>query len=202
MNEEWRVIAAFPDYAVSSEGRVRRIVPDYRGNSGNILKVRNDRYSYVTLYREKRPHVLLVHRLVCAAFHGPQPTPKHEVAHGDGNGTSNAATNLRWATHSENEADKKAHGSSRAGKASNVPLERRAKGNSHGRITKPERTARGERNGLSKLTEEKVKAIRGDTRPRKVLSAEYGVSVSMISYIQRGVCWAHVPMPRTQGAQL
>lgn len=43
-----------------------------------------------------------VHRLVCEAFHGPKPTPKHEVAHWDGDKTNNTAPNLRWATHKEN----------------------------------------------------------------------------------------------------
>lgn len=195
MSEIWRIIADFPDYAVSNEGRVKRAVPDYRGRYGHILRQQRGRYAQLTLYRDRRPSVLLVHRLVCAAFHGLPPTVLHEVAHRDGCGLNNRADNLRWATHSSNEADKLNHGTSLLGRPSNVPPSRRARGASHGRHTRPERNARGERNGLSKLTEAKVTAIRLDPRPRKIVAAEHGVSVSMISYIQRGICWAHVPMP-------
>ena len=201
MSEVWRTITEFPDYAVSSEGRFKRIVPDYRERSGHILKVQSRRYAYITLYRDRKPSVLLAHRIVCQAFHGAPPSSSHEVAHCDGDSLNNRAGNLRWATHSENEADKVLHGTSLVGRPSNVPLHRRPRGQSHGRHTMPERTARGERNGLAKLTDSKVTEIRLDRRPRKVLAAEYGVSVSMISYIQRGVSWAHVPMPIQNGEQ-
>ena len=201
MNEEWRVIPSFPDYAVSSEGRVRRVVPDRHGRVGNILKPRIDRHAYLTLYRDRTPSVVLVHRLVCAAFHGEPPTPAHHAAHGDGNGTNNRASNLRWATAVENEADKIAHGTARAGKPSAVPPERRARGAKHGRHTRPDRNARGERNGLSKLTEDKVTAIRLDRRPRKAIAASHGITVTMVGYIQRGISWVHVPMPQQMGEQ-
>ena len=42
-----------------------------------------------------------VHRLICTAFHGAQPTPKHTVNHKDRNKSNNAASNLEWATHQE-----------------------------------------------------------------------------------------------------
>lgn len=200
MLEEWRQIADFPDYAVSSEGRVKRVLPDYRGRVGNVLKVRLDRYAYVSLYRDTVASQCLVHRLVCAAFHGPQPSSAHEVAHGDGDGHNNHKGNLRWATKAENEADKVGHGTARAGKPSAVPVGSRAKGQTHGRNTKPERTARGERNGLAKLNEAKVTAIRTDQRPRKQVAADFGISVTMVGFIQRGICWAHVPMPNAIGA--
>lgn len=199
MSEEWRPVPGFPDYAVSSEGRVKRVRPDYRGRFGNILKQRHDRYAYLTLYRDRRPSVLLVHRLVCAAFYGPPPTPTHEVAHRDGKPSNNRAANLRWATHAENEADKREHGTSLAGRPSQVPVEHRARGVRHGRNTKPERSARGERNGLSKLTAEKVTAIRLDRRPRREVAAAFGITVTMVGYIQRGISWAHVPMPQSIG---
>jgi hypothetical protein len=46
-----------------------------------------------------------VHRLVCAAFHGPPPSPDHEVAHSNGIKTDCRASNLRWATSAENKQD-------------------------------------------------------------------------------------------------
>lgn len=199
MMEEWRPVVGFPDYAVSSYGRVKRVVPDYRGRVGNVLKPRLDRYAYLTLYRDRQPSVVLVHRLVCAAFHGEPPTPQHHAAHGDGNGINNREDNLRWALPVENEADKVVHGTNRAGKPSAVPVHRRPRGERHGRHTMPERTARGERGGRAKLTESKVSAIRLDQRPRKVIAAEFGITVTMVGYIQRGVAWAHVPMPNSFG---
>lgn len=46
-----------------------------------------------------------IHTLVCLAFHGPKPTPKHQVAHKDCNKMNNGYLNLRWATPKENIAD-------------------------------------------------------------------------------------------------
>lgn len=183
--EVWREIIGYPGYAVSSEGRVR-------GAKGRILKPYPARYLQLTIYAGGTPKMAHVHRLVCEAFHGPCPSSGHEVAHRDGNAHNNAASNLRWATRVENEADKLAHGTSLAGRPSFVPVDRQARGAGHGRSTMPWRTARGERGGRAKLTEQKVKAIRDDARPRKVIAAEHGVSVAMIGMIQRRESWAHV----------
>ena len=43
-----------------------------------------------------------VHRLVCAAFHGPQPEGKPWVNHKDGVKNNNHADNLEWSSISEN----------------------------------------------------------------------------------------------------
>lgn len=51
-----------------------------------------------------------VHTLVALAFHGPRPSARHEVAHGDGVRTNNAAGNLRWALPVEQYADRVSHG--------------------------------------------------------------------------------------------
>ena len=51
-----------------------------------------------------------VHTLIAEAFHGPRPTPEHQVAHFDGNPSNNCAWNLRWATAAENAQDRDRHG--------------------------------------------------------------------------------------------
>jgi DNA-binding transcriptional regulator YiaG len=63
-------------------------------------------YKRVSIRVDGRNRKLLVHRLVCEAFHGIRPSLEHEVAHSDNNTTNNQASNLRWATKEENEADK------------------------------------------------------------------------------------------------
>lgn len=191
--EEWREILEFPDYAVSNEGRIMRIRPDYFGKAGKILKPHLRRYAYLTLYLNHKPYVVLVHRIACIAFHGLPPTPEHQVAHYDGNGYNNHHKNLRWATGIENEADKIRHGTNLAGRPSWVPIENRARGITHGRHTNPERTARGEQCGTSKLTAVEVINIRKDSRSRKEIAAEYGITRTMVGYIIRGKSWKHIP---------
>ena len=192
--ERWVEIAEFPDYSVSSEGRVKRTAPDYRGRFGNVLKPYMGRYAALTLYIDHEPYTVHVHVLVCTAFHGQRPTPEHEVAHSDGNCHHNHCDNLRWATRIENNQDKIAHGTSLAGRPSWVPIESRPRGLRNGRYTMPERTARGERSSHSKLTEAKVIAIRLDGRPRKEIAQSYGVTVATVGHIKRGRTWTHVPV--------
>ena len=189
MSVHWKTIPSFPDYEASEFGEIRN------RRTGRILKpCTPDRYAQLTLYRNAEPSLVHVHRAVCEAFYGAPPTSKHHAAHTDGDRTRNRADNLRWATAKENEADKLSHGTSRLGKPSAVPVEKRPRGAAHGRSTKPEATARGERSGLSKLTVPEIVAIRRDTRPRKIVASAYGVTVTMIGYIQRGISWAHIPL--------
>lgn len=64
-------------------------------------------YLYVQLGTRRK---VGVHVLVCEAFHGPQPSPLHEVAHRDGRSANSATDNLRWALHRENVEDQRGHG--------------------------------------------------------------------------------------------
>jgi hypothetical protein len=51
---------------------------------------------------------------------------------------------------------------------------------------------RGEDVGISKLTVEKVRAIRASREPRGKLAAQFGVSPETIYDIVRGKTWKHV----------
>jgi hypothetical protein len=51
---------------------------------------------------------------------------------------------------------------------------------------------RGERNGLSNLTEDHVRAIRADPRSQRVIAEEYKVSHAAIGYIKRRETWTHI----------
>lgn len=182
--EIWRPVVGFPDYAVSSKGRVKRAVPDARNHTCRVIVpwIGNHRYETVGLSVGGKVHRRLVHRLVCEAFHGPAPTAAHQAAHCDGTRRNNAAANLRWATRSENMADCLIHGT-------------RAAGPRHGRTLSPEKTPRGERHGHAKLQTEDIQAIRSASREPgsgRALARTYGVSAATISLIRAGKIWRHV----------
>lgn len=185
MSEEWRIIADFPDYAVSNDGRVKRLVASRNGHlPGKVLKpwVNNMGYQIVTLAANGVQKRKQIGRLVCEAFHGPAPTADHQAAHNDGTPSNNRASNLRWATRFENMSDCLVHGT-------------RAQGATHGRSTKPERTCRGSRHGGAKLTEEEVHAIR--RHPKTIgsgvaLAEEFGVTPTAIFLIRSRKNWSHL----------
>lgn len=171
--EVWKTIPFAPDYAASSWGRIMRTAPGKNpmasmAQPGRILRPsargHKRRYFGLSIIIDGRVSNVNVHRAVCWAFHGPPPTPQHVVAHCDGNGQNNHADNLRWATQSENLADRDLHGTH----------------------------DRGERNPHAKLTEAAVIAIRSDTRSEEAIGREYGVSQGHINRIKRRQAWAHV----------
>lgn len=49
------------------------------------------------------------HFLVCLAWHGPRPSPRHQVDHIDRDRWNNRASNLRWVTPRENQLNGKNH---------------------------------------------------------------------------------------------
>jgi hypothetical protein len=100
VTDDWRQ-TSIPGYFVDSAGRVR-------GPSGKVLKLKLTK-GYPSFSRDK-PSLVYVHTLVCEAFHGPRPSPIHQVAHWNGNRQDNRAVNLRWATPTENAADARRHG--------------------------------------------------------------------------------------------
>lgn len=107
------------------------------------------------------------HRLLCELAHGPPPTRDHEAAHNCGVRTCMSPHHLRWATSKENTSDQIAHGT----------------------------RARGERQGSSRLTSDKVLTIRELDKkgvPRRILAAEFGVKTSCIHDVCMGRSWRHL----------
>lgn len=116
------------------------------------------------------------HRVVCELAHGPAPTPRHQAAHSCGQPSCVNPHHLSWKTQSENEQDKRIHGTAQI----------------------------GERNGTSKLTDEQVREIvrlrvGGATQPQ--LARQFGVTQPTISDIVNGKRWLHVTasMENTNG---
>lgn len=101
--------------------------------------------------------------LMCAAYHGPRPDGK-EVRHIDGSRDNDNPSNLSWATHAENCADKVGHG------------------------TLP----RGDLNGNRKLSEAHAREARErlDRGERSAdICADYGVAKSTIDNMKYGKSW-------------
>jgi hypothetical protein len=117
MEEIWKPIEGYEGlYEVSNLGRVRSLdqvktKPHPRNTSmtmtykqkGKILKrkINTSGYLYVDLWKDKRPHTIVVHRLVAMAFI-PNPDNLPEVNHIDEDKTNPVVTNLEWVTKSEN----------------------------------------------------------------------------------------------------
>ena len=96
---EMKDVVGYEDYyAVTDDGRVwskrfeRFLAPSKR----------SDGYLTVTLTNDEGSRKVMVHRLVCEAFHGNAPSNNHIVDHIDADRGNPRASNLRWLTLSEN----------------------------------------------------------------------------------------------------
>lgn len=166
---EWRAVNDFHEYEVSNDGLVRRVSAAPGAVPGKILKPTYNPAGYATigLWRQYKQTRRMVHRLVALAFLGDPPPGKDFVAHWDGNPANNAVANLRWASRSENEADKIRHG----------------------------RHQIGERNRNAKLDMPTVSEIRSrfNRGERQAdLRREYGISSAQISRICNLTRWPEV----------
>lgn len=121
--EYWVPVPGASIYEVSNTGRIRSIdrTVTAGGRGGTVfirgierrLLVDGDGYLRVGLRYDgdsKKQRTVRVHRIVCEAFHGPRPSPKHEVRHVNGIKTDNRPENLAWGTRVENMRDLVSHG--------------------------------------------------------------------------------------------
>lgn len=169
--EQWRVIAVAPNYAVSDLGRVKRISGGSGRTIGCILRpgISPLGYRKATMFINGRKKTFLISRLILTAFVGAPPTPEHVAAHGDGNPAHDVLANLRWATKSENQLDRREHGTDN----------------------------RGQKHPLAKLTEADVAEIHAAKSVSiSDLARRFGVRNSTVSRILCGVRWPHMhPSP-------
>jgi hypothetical protein len=135
-------------------------------------------YWETTLHRDRKPYRRTVHTLVCRTFHGPPPTPEHEVGHHDSDRTNCRAANLYWTTRAGNHRHAYAAGRQIAGAAGQL----------------------GTANRAAKLNPDKVRAIRRALAAgvlAKQLAREYGVTPRAIYVIRDRITWSHVPEEST-----
>ena len=178
---EFRPVPDFPAYQITNFGRIQSCYVRARGR-GRVctwvesegwrdLKGSVDRQGYlrVKLRRDGKKYPRGIHRLVLEAFVGQCPDGM-QCRHLDGNPRNNQLSNLRWGFPEENYADRDRHGT----------------------------TARGERNGLSRLREENIPEIfrlceSGMTC--REIAARFGVSGWTIGAVLTGRTWAHISEP-------
>jgi hypothetical protein len=176
--EEWRDIPGMPGYRASSTGRIGRMFMrrGIRGKPGKMFEKwfaapkpmylgANNRNHYWSVQIQGRHYY--VHRLVCAAFHGPSPSSVHQAAHLNGNKADNRPENVTWATGVENSHHKRGHG----------------------------RHIEGSRHVAAKLNEalvaEMKRAFAAGERIHLV-AKRFGVKYMRAYKIARGMAWKHV----------
>lgn len=162
--EAWKSIPGYEGvYDVSSLGRVRSRPKRIWRNPKGWHLVRSQIKRKSNHYRLSG-RLFKAHRLVLLAFVGPCPKGM-EGCHWDGNPHNNRLENLRWDTHTSNEADKVRHGTN----------------NALGR------------NGAAKLSIELVRNLRALYMTGKYsyskLSEQTGIPISTFTGIMAGKTW-------------
>lgn len=197
--EVWAAIAGFEgSYEISSFGNVRSldratVLNGIKGPKSAVgvsisqAKNRNGYLYFVATAANKKKHVSS-HRAVASAF-VPNPENKPQVNHKDGNPANNVHSNLEWVTRGENLQ----HAYRVLGREPS-----RVSGDRHGRSTMPERTARGEANGFSVVTEREVVEMRikysSGCYSLRQLGRLFGVSNTTVGNIVTRKSWAHVAL--------
>lgn len=115
MEEIWKPVPSYPGLTASSLGRILLPVRRYAmprggwrttapkptfGVTATAAKGATCKYKRI---RSRHFGNIKVHRAVCEAFHGTQPSPAHIVLHRNEDGTDNRPKNLRWGTRKENQ---------------------------------------------------------------------------------------------------
>ena len=101
MDEVWKPVEGFPDYWVSSKGRIYSLIKNnfvYGNPSGKCGHVE------VSFRSDKTRHRSYMHRAVAEAFN-PNPHNLPIVRHGDNNPENNCVNNLDWGTSLDNVQD-------------------------------------------------------------------------------------------------
>ncbi len=109
-----KTIPRFPDYAITRDGRVwSKPRKSFQGDTlkGRWLNLYRDSYDYfqVSLQKKGKRTCRLVSRLVLETFVGFRPLGM-QCRHLDGNNQNNRLDNLCWGTPSENQHDRRRHG--------------------------------------------------------------------------------------------
>ena len=173
----FRQIPDFPRYAINKEGTI--VLSICRGGKGANREWNNAKRLSLAISSSTgyltcgpcggngRARTFAIHRLVLATFVGPCPDGM-ECRHIDGNKLNNHVSNLAWGTPSENQNDRKLHGTDSI----------------------------GEKNSKAKPTDDAVREIRtryGRGERQQTIADEFQVSKSLISLVVLRRIWKHLP---------
>lgn len=154
-------------YQISNIGRLKLV--RFKKNRISVKKPCKDGYCRMLLRKNKLIEGVYIHRLVAKAFI-PNNQEYPEVNHINGIKNDNRVENLEWCTSSENQK--------------------------HAVKTKLQITGKGENSPYNILTESDVISIRKNYSYKKntmrMLSLEYGVSLSTIQSVLNRTNWNHV----------
>jgi len=113
----WKRIEGWPDYEISNYGQVKSWrkwnkapIPRYL----KPIKYKSGYRGFSLETKYKKSKQFYAHRLVLLAFGGESPEGT-ECCHGDGVKNHNHIKNLRWGTRSENQLDRRRHGTELVG---------------------------------------------------------------------------------------
>lgn len=176
IDETWKPVACDDRFEISSDGQLRRLRPcerfPNRWRAGVVKPTRMMNGYFAARVGGK---VRYIHHLVAEAFIGAR-LAHMTVNHINCVKTDNRVSNLEYVTQSENMKHAWRSGCCVS--------------------------ARGERAGKAKLTEEQVHEIRAAPVGGKGLAKKYGVTHQSISAIRNGTTWKNLPTVDTKGQSL
>lgn len=157
-------IRGWPEYQVSDRGRIRR------KDNRRVRKLQTQVQTGYLTVRLTRPGgesaLICVHVAVAEAFLPPRPTARHQVNHKDSDRANPRLENLEWVTVSENIKHGYLFGNC---------------------------DAKGERNGHSKLTNDRVQRLRSAARHEyEALAEKFGITVATIHDVVARRTWRHI----------
>lgn len=152
------------------------------------------RYGQIKRTRDHLP--VGVHRISYELAYGSIPTGLF-VLHRCDTPLCVRPTHLFLGTQADNVNDARAKGRLATGdrNGARTKPEQRQRGADHWQHRTPEKAARGERSGGSKLTADKVRDIRqlrSEGWTLEALASEYGVRIGTIHFVVTRKTWAHV----------
>ncbi len=160
-----RSLSDFPDYKFDSDGNVYSYKRNKKYGKKMRLWLSKKKYFMVPIRDSHgKQRLCRVNRIICMVFNGPPPSPRHQARHLNGDRIDNRAVNLAWGTQSQNELDKRKHGTNQV----------------------------GEKVSSSKLTEDVVRKIRNSKQSSRKLAVKYGVSQPTILNVINRKTWKHV----------